>query len=606
MVNTNVKNSKLIKWSLKTFVVFVVLLFVVEITLFLKLSGIKSSFFRKGLTQEEFFLYKNSIKNFGILFNNQIRELESYASRLSLSILDDLLAERMMNIQAEFKSVRLNYPEIKYVFLFNRFGRILALEPFSEEIHNNIYDYTRYFWFFREKISRFKPSTAVYHWLFDETIKDVEDTQALLQPPFFTKKDSEPFLEKVKRQGSLIKNFKQNKLSYIKTPLLLVSAGCVSRGVFKGYVGFGISLSELAQKVLKDLSDNFIFIFAFNKDGRIIYSSSDYVEGEDLSHYPFVRDIVNSADSSGFLKYKGKIVFYYKECPVFYAGIPIKYFNMKMFSKIDWRIIAFFIFQLILFTLLFLIYYQRIASPLSSLIQDFAPSDIDSSDDISVIRTLLENSTDKTPVENFIFEPTLMTNIGMKVDEEKPQIEVKNLKVLNGSVVYISLRDISRVIENDLNRAVEFYRTIYRLALENDGVVKNFSFNSFMVYFGVPNEDSEHPLKATSFFTSLLSFVKESNEEQKEKIRIGVAAESGEFKHGTFVFGKIEEEFILSPVVYLVQKYEVICGDNVAVFSDNFFQVATNVEDRYIRKRATIKIRDLETEQPLDVYIYRI
>jgi class 3 adenylate cyclase len=595
--------------------VFVVLLFAVQIV-FVRKVLLPPSTSSKGLTSEEVMLYRNSIRNFGVLFDREIRSARETASQLASSLLDDIAAGRMKNVQKEFADLRSDRTDIRHVFFFNRFGRLLAVDPFSEEHHNNIYDFTRYFQYFREKISRKRPSSAVYHYLLDTPPSEGFDRSTAAEQPFVTETELDAGIFGQKLSRPLL-SYSGLPRSTARRPLVMFAAGCVSRGSFWGYAGFTMPLSAIADRALEEFPENLFLLYAFTASGHLLYGPVGASEGMDASGDPLVKAVlqkVAAEDRTGFLEQNGRLFFYHKEGSIVYAGLPVKYLKSRWggfsFKGLPWQVPALFVFELLMFGLIFALYLRRVIRPLKQMVKRYAPTDLglESGDEISLIGTMLEHPVEPNQIENFLFEPTLNTDLPLKVDEERPKIGVKELHDGPASAVFVSLRNIAELSKTVPELAAKYYRLIYRLALEQDGTVKSFSFNSFMVYFGLPQEDTEHAVKAAAFLNKLLLLTRRLNAKQTDgsRIRLGLAAETGVFSSGKFVFGHKEEQFVLSPLVYLVQKYEGLTADNVAVFSDNFFQSAPNIEDRFIRQRLRIKVRDSGSDEPVDVYVYRI
>ena len=70
-------------------------------------------------------------------------------------------------------------------------------------------------------------------------------------------------------------------------------------------------------------------------------------------------------------------------------------------------------------------------------------------------------------------------------------------------------------------------------------------------------------------------------------------------------FDRMEEMFITSKAVNLIQKYELLTTANVAVIGDAFYRKAGDDLDRScIRQKVRIRVRDWF--DPVDVFVYRI
>lgn len=565
---------------------------------------------------EEVRLYQDALRASALLFEREIRWGREAVEGLAASVLDDIVAERGEAVQKAFAEFRRERPEARHVFLLNRFGRLLAVDPLRRAWRHEVYDYTRYFSWMTRTLSRRRMSSGFYHYLLEDVGEQGFDRRSASQPPFVTEKELDESLFGRRLAG--LSGAEGRGGTEGTRPLAMFVASCVGRKTFWGYVGYTVPLSVLAERALAEAPQDLFALYVFSPNGHLLYGPTAGMEGMDGREDEVVRTVLGriaAKDRRGVVEHAGRWVFYHEEGGLVFVGVPSRSVETRpagIWQRIGlWRLVALFGLEVLLVSVVFGLYARRVVAPIGELVRRHVPEGlpVEGEDELSVLETMLDRSGGKGAIEDYLFHPRPEEGgeDRGRVGVADSEVDLHGLRDGPASAVYVAFRNLAELAASDADFAERCYRDVRRLAVRHGGWVQSPSSDTMLVYFGVGGEDAEHAVKAGAFLTRLLALVRRLNMGRDEggRLRVGCAAETGEFLRGRFVVGGREEPFVVSPLVRLLRAYEGLAGDNAAIVGDGMFQAARTIEDRFLRKRLRLKVRDMG-EEPLEVYLYRV
>lgn len=526
-------------------------------------------------------LYQDALRGLALLYERELRAGREAAERLAATLLDDVVAERTEAVQRTLAEFRKEHPEAEQVFFFNRFGRLLAVEPFRREWRHEIYEHAPYFSWMRANIHPRRPSSTFYHPL-------LETPPPASLPPF---------------------------AGPDRRPPAVFAAGCVGRRTFWGYAGYTVPLAALAERTLADAPKDLLTFQVLSAGGHVLHGPSPESEGRDAKQDPLLRPVLErtaAGERSGVLEVDGRQVFYRTEGGLVFVAMPSRPSTTagsasgRLGGWVRWAVL--FGVEVLLAVLLFGLYVRRVLDPLGELVRRHAPEDLpwESEDEFSLLGTMLERGEPgKGPIEDYLFRPGPEERGAERA--EPGEVSLIGLRDGPATAVYVALRNLADLAKLDPAFVARFYRALRRLASACGGTVQWLSSDGLTVLFGVEAQDPDHAAKAGRFLTRLLALVRklDTGRPPEARLRVACAAETGSFVQGRFAVGGREEPFAASPLLRLLRAYESLAGDNTAIVGDALFQAAPTVEDRFLRKRLRLKVREAG-EEPVEVYLYRV
>ena len=587
------KKISLFSSSLIVIAIFTIMLLISE---YLLVKRVFISKYNKKDTLElvkpdEVLLYQDNLKTVGLLFQKELDSLQQLNETVAGTVQDNVKRRQVYKVKHFFKHFYEKNFYLDHVFLYNRFGRALTLWPFSEKIHNEIYNYPRYYQYLKNKIIETK-KTASYFYLLDPYFSTNQmSTKAINQAPFYVLENTSILTQSL---SHALLDISTTKHKLKKLPFFIIATPIFYHKVYWGMSGITVPLSYLLEKFQHTGSENILAYFILSENGHIIYSTDKQDIGASIQNDELFQNIkmkIKEYGNSGFLRYKNKIIFFYTANHFIYLGVPVKFIGRmnKPVFKFPPFLFLFFVFEFFLILLLYILFYSKVIA----VLKNFNMNRVDDIENFNIPKI------EKNPLQNRIVSPLFVE--AYKQHETDFSVPYFNVKAAG---IFVTLHNVGKILKNTDEGGVllnKFIETVYRLASELDGYVEHLSFDSFMIYFGAPFSDSQYEEKSSKFIKKLLSQIQTINENSTLKLKIGLAAEKGELFVSSFSFEGEEELVISGDLLSLLQKFVVIATDNVAILGHKYYE-ANLLEKNKVFETAEIKIRDRKDTYKVFVY----
>ena len=592
---SNKKKISLFASSLIVITIFTLMLFASEYFLVKRvlISKHKNKNTLELIKPDDILLYQDNLKTVGLLFQKELDSLKQLNETVAGTVQDNVKRRQVYKVKNFFKHFYEKNFYLDHVFLYNRFGRALTLWPFSEKIHNTIYNYPRYYQYLKNKIMETK-KTATYFYLLDPYFSTNQmSAKTINQAPFYSLENTSILTQSLSHALIDIPTVQHNLK---KLPFLIIATPIFYHRVYWGMSGITVPLSYLLDKFKLIGSENILAYYILSDNGNIIYSTDRQDIGASVKNDELFQNIkikIEEYGNSGFVHYTNKIIFFYKTNQFIYLGVPIKFIGgMKKFVfKFPPFLFLFFVFEFFLILLLYILFYSKVIS----VLKNFNMKRVDDIEHFNIPKV------EKNPLQNRIVSPLFVE--AYKQHETDFSVPYFNVSAAG---IFVTLHNVGKILKNTDEGGVllnKFIETIYRLSSELDGYVEHLSFDSFMIYFGAPFSDSQYEEKSGKFIKKLLSQIQTINENSALKLKIGLAAEKGELFVSSFSFEGEEELVISGDLLSLLQKFVVVGTDNVAILGPKYYE-SNILEKNKVFETAEIKIRD--RKETYKVFVYKL
>ncbi len=536
---------------------------------------------------------------------------ENFAKRVSVPF----HLNWMFRIQQELDRFYAEYKDVKNFFIFNHYGRLVNYIPKENKFLNNVYTYTAYLKEVLPEIKKTKNS-IIYYYIDSEYLTKLQirkgyDRNYIYRGRFF---NLEPFIHM-----SAFDDFKEKEHTYFKDidelfteeiqliPYIMFFSPLYNQN-FKitGAAGINIDINDIFSKMFLNNRNNYQSIIV-NKEGYLIYALNNRHIGENLLKNKTLKKVITSRKDMIVIK-KGEI--YLKEkigihnwYVISKINPEIALFNYKHNPYYDITLYLFFLFELIVFFILFLLFNKYVTQPvnkLSNSLKHIVKGDsiervyFKQNDEFKVIEDRYNLMIDKLS-GYMIFGKTISQDVVEEYIDYNREINL-NPKDTIATVLLIRIKNYEQlkkrystkefnILMNKLLNEVELTVSKYK------GYIDYFSADAILAVFGVPLERYNDAVNGYEAAKKIFKKIEMLNRLNKTRIKISLSLNTGEIHYSQMEsnFGRIL--ISLGTTIHETHIYDsIILPGVMAIGEDTYKKIGGR--RRRINKVVTIKERD--------------
>ncbi len=529
----------------------------------------------------------------------------------------------ILDMQKSLNRYSKNWEDIENFFIFNHLGRLLNITPWNKKYWRTIYTYTPYMKWLEENI----PQKAVLYFYLDNPyilskynlkkntyisrhkLYNMEPFQVLDNFADTKKEYVHKFLDEENIFPDIgYKQFQDSEVPYIIffTPLYN------QIGKFIGVAGFTIKIDSLFKDIMKEYNELFSTVVVNNK-GLLVYTPDKEHIGEYVGDFDIMRKILKS-DSDLIIKSRKEI--YLKEKMdnkdwyiVSMANPNKVLFKYKRNPNFLFTLIIFFLFEAIVFFILFLLFKKYITGSLNRIsygIKNLLHGRPDT-------EVTLNSSTEFKMIENrfnrLVSKVGGFLVFGKTVPEEMVNEYINNQfnKIVpdmkQGSALYLKIKNISEIQSSNSKEELEmllnkFMNDIEVIVSKHRGYIDYFAADSFLAVFGVPFNHYDHIKNSVNAASNIFRELRKFNKRNNSNIEISISINTGNISYSQLRSNYGKFFIVVGDTIRDAYSFESITKPGVLVISEAVFKHLKNkIKVHYV---VDVKIRG--RDMPEKVY----